>query len=153
MNRVRGLVPYTIVDNVVVFDSFAVQPHNNNMLSSLIPTTTPITMNSNVRLGPTRTRINPPNVRGAFNASVLGVHTNFGLNYAGRDSAEPPTTGSDASKPDGVESTCCICLCDLFDASAAVRMPRHCCSHVFHRDCIQKWMSVRRTCPLCRKNV
>jgi len=148
MSRVRsGLVPFSIVDNVVVFDSFVVQPHSN-MLSSVIPTTTP-----NVRLGPRRTRINPPNVRGAFNASVLGVHTNFGLNRNSVEQHEPPTAGSYASKPDGVESTCCICLCDLSDASTAIRMPRHCCSHVFHRDCIQKWMSVRRTCPLCRNNV
>ena len=51
------------------------------------------------------------------------------------------------------ESMCCICLTEFSNGSSVVRMPQHCCSHVFHKDCIRKWISVRSTCPLSRRNV
>ncbi|PNY08809.1 E3 ubiquitin-protein ligase rnf12-like protein [Trifolium pratense] len=60
------------------------------------------------------------------------------------------TTGSSADS----DSTCCICLTELCaGSSTAIRMPKHCCSHLFHRDCIREWLNVKSTCPLCRRNV
>jgi hypothetical protein len=49
------------------------------------------------------------------------------------------------------ELTCSICLSELCNDSTPVQMRS--CSHLFHRDCIQTWINVRRTCPLCRINV
>ncbi|KAI5420808.1 hypothetical protein KIW84_044582 [Lathyrus oleraceus] len=49
------------------------------------------------------------------------------------------------------ESICCICLVHLSNGSS---MPiRLRCSHDFHTDCIQKWINIKKTCPLCRANV
>ncbi|XP_012834023.1 PREDICTED: uncharacterized protein LOC105954885 [Erythranthe guttata] len=40
--------------------------------------------------------------------------------------------------------SCSICLEDLEEA---LSMP---CSHVYHGDCIKKWLSISHYCPLCR---
>lgn len=26
------------------------------------------------------------------------------------------------------------------------------CGHCYHQDCIQKWLSIRKVCPLCNEN-
>ncbi|CAL5196446.1 unnamed protein product [Lathyrus oleraceus] len=49
------------------------------------------------------------------------------------------------------ESICCICLVDLSNGSSTPIRLR--CSHLFHSHCIQKWNSIKKTCPLCRANV
>ncbi|CAJ2657048.1 unnamed protein product [Trifolium pratense] len=55
---------------------------------------------------------------------------------------------TDFSKTD---DPCSICLSELSTDSTAVQIRR--CSHIFHSDCIQKWIGVSRTCPLCRINL
>ncbi|CAI8607030.1 unnamed protein product [Vicia faba] len=49
------------------------------------------------------------------------------------------------------ESICCICLVHLSNASSTPIRLR--CSHIFHTECIQKWVNIRQTCPLCRADV
>ncbi|KAL7152919.1 hypothetical protein ABFS83_04G130700 [Erythranthe nasuta] len=48
--------------------------------------------------------------------------------------------------------SCSICLEDLSsggdnDFEEALSMP---CSHVYHGDCIKKWLTISHYCPLCR---
>ena len=46
------------------------------------------------------------------------------------------------------EKECCVvCLEDMSAGSEATRLP---CSHHFHGDCIVKWLSTSKFCPLCR---
>ncbi|CAN0926998.1 RING-H2 finger protein ATL18 [Linum grandiflorum] len=46
------------------------------------------------------------------------------------------------------EDSCSICLAELADTSAC-RLSR--CKHVFHLECIEKWVERDHfTCPLCR---
>jgi len=48
--------------------------------------------------------------------------------------------------------SCPICLDEYRKgAKDAVRMKK--CGHVFHKQCLQKWMNVNRTCPLCREDL
>uniref|UniRef100_A0A1J3J1C3 RING-type E3 ubiquitin transferase n=1 Tax=Noccaea caerulescens TaxID=107243 RepID=A0A1J3J1C3_NOCCA len=49
----------------------------------------------------------------------------------------------------GVE--CAICLNEFEDDETLRLMPP--CSHAFHADCIDVWLSSRSTCPVCRANL
>jgi hypothetical protein len=169
----------TIVDDVLIFDSFV---GNNNMISSSLSTTSrsvgvnhPFMMNDhnvhNVHVHVSNVMppwlmldqaivfdsnsINNMDHHNHHNPNVTRVnrvnYQNFQQLFMTIDEDEPTTTGSCSSKSDLM---CCICLTELSTgSSAAVRMPQHCCSHVFHSDCIQEWLNVNMTCPLCRRDV
>ncbi|KAG7557170.1 Zinc finger RING-type, partial [Arabidopsis suecica] len=49
----------------------------------------------------------------------------------------------------GVE--CAICLSEFEDQETLRWMPP--CSHTFHANCIDVWLSSRSTCPVCRANL
>ncbi|XP_038885922.1 E3 ubiquitin-protein ligase RING1-like [Benincasa hispida] len=42
---------------------------------------------------------------------------------------------------------CRICLDELMNGMEVTRLP---CAHVYHRDCIVKWLETSHLCPLCR---
>ncbi|WVZ79931.1 hypothetical protein U9M48_027453 [Paspalum notatum var. saurae] len=46
---------------------------------------------------------------------------------------------------------CAVCL-GVIQVGAMVKL-LPACSHVYHRDCIDLWLSARSTCPLCRCTV
>ncbi|PON64098.1 43kDa postsynaptic protein [Trema orientale] len=43
--------------------------------------------------------------------------------------------------------TCVVCLEELKGRSQLTRMP---CSHLFHGECIEKWLQNHHSCPICR---
>ncbi|KAL3727411.1 hypothetical protein ACJRO7_032180 [Eucalyptus globulus] len=45
-------------------------------------------------------------------------------------------------------SHCVICMEEVAIGGQLIRMD---CSHKFHRDCIETWLKVHPTCPLCRR--
>lgn len=45
---------------------------------------------------------------------------------------------------------CCICLCAYDDGSELRELP---CSHHYHCQCIDKWLQMNATCPLCKYNI
>ncbi|CAD7929679.1 unnamed protein product [Amoebophrya sp. A120] len=61
---------------------------------------------------------------------------------------------------------CAICRNNLmepsieYQANPALAGPDHaglqiafgCCGHVFHLDCIQRWLKTRNVCPLCNRD-
>lgn len=47
---------------------------------------------------------------------------------------------------DTEDNVCAICL-NLFEAEKAIRLQ---CAHVFHSECLRKWLAVNETCPFCR---
>lgn len=49
-----------------------------------------------------------------------------------------------------VLQSCCICLARYGDDEEVRELP---CSHVFHVDCVDKWLKINATCPLCKSEV
>ncbi|XP_055973747.1 RING finger protein 11-like [Sorex fumeus] len=50
----------------------------------------------------------------------------------------------------GKTKDCAICLLDFVDGDRIRALP---CKHVFHLDCIGKWLMTSFTCPCCRLSV
>ncbi|RWR92473.1 E3 ubiquitin-protein ligase ATL6-like protein [Cinnamomum micranthum f. kanehirae] len=46
---------------------------------------------------------------------------------------------------------CAVCLCEFEDDETLRLIPK--CSHVFHPDCIDMWLSSHTTCPVCRADL
>jgi Ring finger domain len=46
---------------------------------------------------------------------------------------------------------CAVCLGGIHQDEIVRRLPF--CSHLFHRDCIDKWLDLHSTCPVCRITV
>jgi len=50
----------------------------------------------------------------------------------------------------GFDENCSICLAD-FETSEITRILR--CKHVYHKECIDSWLTLNGTCPICRSEV
>ncbi|KAK3126963.1 hypothetical protein QOZ80_7AG0566080 [Eleusine coracana subsp. coracana] len=48
------------------------------------------------------------------------------------------------------DAECCICLCPYEDGVELRELP---CNHHFHCTCIDKWLHINATCPLCKFNI
>ncbi|ONH99851.1 hypothetical protein PRUPE_6G053600 [Prunus persica] len=49
---------------------------------------------------------------------------------------------------EATEIECCICL-GVFEGEEKVKvLPK--CHHAYHSECVDKWLSVQSSCPLCR---
>ncbi|PIA64471.1 hypothetical protein AQUCO_00100150v1 [Aquilegia coerulea] len=46
------------------------------------------------------------------------------------------------------DDVCPICLDDIKEGDEARTIPS--CKHIFHNNCISKWVEKKKTCPLCR---
>lgn len=90
-----------------------------------------------------------------------------GLGAAQVRSAEPPNTGLEPSvitsfpifvyktnindaddDYGGLTKDCSVCLISLEDEDMVRLLPN--CSHFFHAECIDKWLNLHSTCPICR---
>ncbi|CAN8312096.1 unnamed protein product [Cochlearia groenlandica] len=48
------------------------------------------------------------------------------------------------------DAECCICLCAYEDGTELRELP---CGHHFHCSCVDKWLYINATCPLCKYNI
>ncbi|CAA0820470.1 RING/U-box superfamily protein [Striga hermonthica] len=63
-----------------------------------------------------------------------------------------PTTilGESRRLPKPSDGTCPICLSDYQPKETIRSIPE--CNHYFHAECIDEWLKLNRSCPLCRKS-
>ena len=66
-----------------------------------------------------------------------------------RQDANREVTGTCECRVVEAEGQCPICLEDHDSSSVSIER----CSHVFHQSCLQKWVEINPTCPVCRTNV
>ncbi|XWS11876.1 hypothetical protein CRYUN_Cryun37aG0038700 [Craigia yunnanensis] len=50
----------------------------------------------------------------------------------------------------GEDAVCCICLAKYADNDELRELP---CVHVFHVECVDKWLKINASCPLCKSEV
>ncbi|XP_024993217.1 RING-H2 finger protein ATL67-like [Cynara cardunculus var. scolymus] len=50
----------------------------------------------------------------------------------------------------GIDSICSICLCEYKDAEMMRMLPD--CKHCFHLICVDAWLKLNATCPVCRSS-
>ncbi|KZV53907.1 hypothetical protein F511_23672 [Dorcoceras hygrometricum] len=50
----------------------------------------------------------------------------------------------------GEDAACCICLAKYLNNDELRELP---CSHLFHRECVDKWLRINASCPLCKAEV
>ncbi|KAJ0960815.1 hypothetical protein J5N97_001264 [Dioscorea zingiberensis] len=48
------------------------------------------------------------------------------------------------------DAVCCICLAKYVDNDELRELP---CTHFFHLDCVDKWLKINASCPLCKFEV
>ena len=63
------------------------------------------------------------------------------------DERAPTAGGSRRFIP---QDDCCpICLSDVEDGASCVQLQ---CGHIYHAECIESWLKLHSTCPVCRKD-
>ncbi|CAI9784822.1 unnamed protein product [Fraxinus pennsylvanica] len=50
----------------------------------------------------------------------------------------------------GEDAICCICLVKYLNNDDLRELP---CSHFFHKECVDKWLKINASCPLCKAEV
>ncbi|XP_076926167.1 E3 ubiquitin-protein ligase At1g12760-like isoform X2 [Bidens hawaiensis] len=50
----------------------------------------------------------------------------------------------------GEDAVCCICLAKYANNDELRELP---CTHFFHKDCVDKWLKINASCPLCKAEV
>lgn len=58
-----------------------------------------------------------------------------------------PTCKFDGSPLPGDQTNCPVCLCEFTEGEKLKSLP---CVHFFHDECIDRWLMVGHTCPVCK---
>jgi hypothetical protein len=48
------------------------------------------------------------------------------------------------------ESNCVVCQSEFQKQEEIRTLP---CKHSFHKDCIDQWLKINKTCPICKKDI
>ena len=106
---------------------------------------TPIAVSFEV-IGPSTSTSSPV----GLTIQELNEHTTLGL-YEDIPNTEQTENSSTEVSTDSSTDCCSICQEQINSQSIIRQVDR--CGHVFHHECIEKWLSDHRKCPLCMQNV
>jgi len=76
------------------------------------------------------------------------LSTNTPLNADSYDTVSVISAITD--KAESSDNCCIVCLIQFKDGQELRQLP---CQHVFHINCIDKWLKINRMCPTCRADV
>ncbi|KAJ9537386.1 hypothetical protein OSB04_030119 [Centaurea solstitialis] len=80
------------------------------------------------------------------NKSANDKETNLGAGEGGIVAA-----GTEKERAiSGEDAVCCICLAKYANNDELRELP---CSHFFHKNCVDKWLKINASCPLCKTQV
>jgi len=74
----------------------------------------------------------------------------LGLDESTIESFDKLVLGESKRLPGPNGSTCAICLSE-YNSKETVRIIPE-CKHCFHADCVDEWLRMNSTCPVCRKS-
>ncbi|CAK8579665.1 unnamed protein product [Lathyrus sativus] len=74
----------------------------------------------------------------------------IGMVPASKEAIERMKTTCDLNDTKLRDICCSICMDEFDDVDETSKICRMPCSHVFHEQCIVKWLQTSNTCPLCR---
>ncbi|XP_052199959.1 E3 ubiquitin-protein ligase At4g11680-like [Diospyros lotus] len=98
-------------------------------------------------------------IRGASEETISSLPTHrFKLKEKGTPNSRESNSGVDEGgflaagtekerAISGEDAVCCICLARYADNDELRELP---CSHFFHRECVDKWLKINASCPLCK---
>ncbi|KAK4435471.1 putative RING-H2 finger protein ATL21B [Sesamum alatum] len=78
------------------------------------------------------------------------IRSTSGLDQPTIESYPTTVLGESRRLPEPSEGTCPICLSDYQPKERLRSLPE--CNHYFHADCIDEWLKLNGTCPLCRNS-
>ncbi|KAB5569334.1 hypothetical protein DKX38_003127 [Salix brachista] len=81
---------------------------------------------------------------------VLVCASGVGLDESTIESFDKLVLGESKRLPGPNGSTCAICLSEYNTKETLRIIPE--CKHCFHADCVDEWLRMNETCPVCRKS-
>lgn len=78
------------------------------------------------------------------------IRSTSGLDKPTIDSYPTTVLGESRRLPKPSDGTCPICLSDYQPKETLRSIPE--CNHYFHADCIDEWLKLNGSCPLCRNS-
>ncbi|KAF0921272.1 hypothetical protein E2562_003080 [Oryza meyeriana var. granulata] len=81
--------------------------------------------------------------------SFVSDHLRGGSSQAASDESFAALSTVTVTVSDTAE-VCAVCTDALPLATTASRLP---CGHLYHSDCIVQWLSLRNSCPVCRRSI
>ncbi|CAL5187427.1 unnamed protein product [Lathyrus oleraceus] len=72
----------------------------------------------------------------------------FGLDRSRIEQYPKIQLAENGQLPKSIDNVCSICLCEYKPMDTLRSIPQ--CNHHFHADCIDVWLKMNATCPLCR---
>ncbi|XP_066281554.1 E3 ubiquitin-protein ligase RLIM-like isoform X1 [Branchiostoma lanceolatum] len=62
----------------------------------------------------------------------------------------PTRTFSEPSREENANNSCNVCITDYIEGSVLRCLP---CTHEFHAACVDRWLGINASCPVCRHTV
>jgi hypothetical protein len=84
-------------------------------------------------------------VAAGLDEAVLAAYPTTVYSSSSRDS-----TGERGKEEEAAGTQCAVCLADYADGDELRLLPG--CRHSFHRQCVDDWLRLRPSCPLCRSS-